>query len=821
MRVLFLSDYFLPLIGGVQVRAVPFIQEMQRRGHEFVVVTSHEDPDHVPSESDYGGARVLRLPMMPALRSSNPRQILAVRRQFSALRRSFRPDLVHAFISGPAVLFELEAAREQPAPLLASLTIWLTHGEAGPDTIAGKALRTAAWVTSNAEAVLLRTRNLVPEIAARSSLIYSGNPLPDIAPTPLPTEKPRLLCLGRVVVEKGFDLAIRACASLRREFPEVRLLIAGEGAAQAELERLALELRVDDLVDFLGLVPPAQLPALLNSATMVLVPSRWEEAFASVAIQAAQMARPVIATTVGGMSEAVQHEETGLLVAPEDPMALVEAIGRLLRQPAFAIELGRRARERALQAFSWIRYVDEYEDLYLRLAGGSKQPAGESSPSTRLDPRTVPRSLLMRNSVAEPIDASLIVVAGTGAIGNGRAIDAVGDSHGGLRLETITVVSSEGEPNFIRDVNLYATRARGEIIVLVATAAAAISVTVAPLVRLFRDNPDVALVEQPTFVLAVRADVWLAVGGFEESYAAQAWVVADLRRKIAALGCVVLSGEPVSPPRGTTDSADDWADARIFYQRWGDGLDRPMPAPPAPAGARPRPEELVVYTAISNAYDTLKHQSPAATEGVQLIAFLDGVTAEASRGKTRGWQVRALPEAEDVVRSAKRCKVLPHHFFADTAYSLWIDASVSIVFPFPLERLIETYLGEADLCVFRHSQRNCIYEEAEACLSRSLDSRSVIEAQMLRYRKDGYPRDLGLVEATILLRRHTPAIRAFGEAWWQEICRGSWRDQLSFNYVARNLGLTYRTFPLSLGTHNGLFLKYRRIMNEADVGAAS
>ena len=62
----------------------------------------------------------------------------------------------------------------------------------------------------------------------------------------------------------------------------------------------------------------------------------------------------------------------------------------------------------------------------------------------------------------------------------------------------------------------------------------------------------------------------------------------------------------------------------------------------------------------------------------------------------------------------------------------------------------------------------------------------------------------------MILRRHTDAIRRLNEAWWNEIVRGSRRDQLSFNYVAWKLGLSYATFPLSLATGNGLFVKFQR-----------
>jgi hypothetical protein len=86
----------------------------------------------------------------------------------------------------------------------------------------------------------------------------------------------------------------------------------------------------------------------------------------------------------------------------------------------------------------------------------------------------------------------------------------------------------------------------------------------------------------------------------------------------------------------------------------------------------------------------------------------------------------------------------------------------------------------------------------------------IIDAQIARYRAEGLPESSGLIEAPILLRRHTPAVARLNAAWWAELARGSRRDQLSFNYASWKLGFCYATFPLSLAVRNGLFVKFRR-----------
>jgi glycogen(starch) synthase len=115
-------------------------------------------------------------------------------------------------------------------------------------------------------------------------------------------------------------------------------------------------------------VDPEDVAALINRSTLVVVPSRWQEAFASVAIQAAQLGRPVLASRVGGMSEAVLDGETGILFASEDDDALAAAIIGLLDEPRRLERLGRNARSHAQRAFSFDRYVADVESIYRRVS---------------------------------------------------------------------------------------------------------------------------------------------------------------------------------------------------------------------------------------------------------------------------------------------------------------------------------------------------------------------------------------------------------------------------------------------------------------------
>lgn len=214
--------------------------------------------------------------------------------------------------------------------------------------------------------------------------------------------------------------------------------------------------------------------------------------------------------------------------------------------------------------------------------------------------------------------------------------------------------------------------------------------------------------------------------------------------------------------------------------------------------------KIVVYTAITNNYDTLKEPRIKLWKGVDFVAFLDHAPVATS------WQIRkAGSEFNDPCRNAKTPKILPHVFFPDATYSLWIDGSVEINFNFSIQQLIDVYLREHDLAVFKHPERQCIYEEAAKCIRINKDNPAVIQRQMAAYRNENYPPNNGLVESAVLLRRHTGKVRQFNEVWYQEIKHNSRRDQLSFNYAARKTSLEFCHLPESLRRGAGSMFQFQ------------
>jgi D-inositol-3-phosphate glycosyltransferase len=165
-------------------------------------------------------------------------------------------------------------------------------------------------------------------------------------------ERPVLLQASRLVRWKGAEYAIEALARLRAE-PAPLLALAGDGPYRADLERLAAACGVADRVLFLGDVAHAAMPALLPAVDIVLGTSFVNETFGITLCEALACERPVIASNFGGFREVVRDGETGLLVPPQDAVALAAALAALLADPARRAAYGVAGRRDVAARFSW------------------------------------------------------------------------------------------------------------------------------------------------------------------------------------------------------------------------------------------------------------------------------------------------------------------------------------------------------------------------------------------------------------------------------------------------------------------------------------
>jgi glycosyltransferase involved in cell wall biosynthesis len=248
--------------------------------------------------------------------------------------RRRRPDVVHAHWLLPGGLIAAMLPRR-----LVPKTVLTLHGT-DVELAAGRLRPLARRIVRRADVVLAVSVPLAHRAEdalglARGSGVVARLPLPpDAIPAPLPSHPPkRLLAAGRASREKGLDVLLDALARPVAEEWEASLVT--EGPERAALERQARALGLADRVTFCDLQPREKLVALMRSHCAVVVPSRTE-GLGMVALEALALGRPVVASAVGGLLEVVADGADGILVPPDDPAALADALSQLRLVPPHA-----------------------------------------------------------------------------------------------------------------------------------------------------------------------------------------------------------------------------------------------------------------------------------------------------------------------------------------------------------------------------------------------------------------------------------------------------------------------------------------------------
>jgi hypothetical protein len=183
---------------------------------------------------------------------------------------------------------------------------------------------------------------------------------------------------------------------------------------------------------------------------------------------------------------------------------------------------------------------------------------------------------------------------------------------------------------------------------------------------------------------------------------------------------------------------------------------------------------IVVYTAIYGNKDTVK-QTQYRMSGVDYVLFTDNKNL-----KSDIWDIRYVRGTTNChIRNARRIKILPHLWLGGYEKSIWIDGNIEIKKSLcPLLELNSRWL------VFGHG-RNCVYDEAVACILRKKDNKYVINKHIQHYKKLKYPAKNGLWSTGVMIRSHNlPEMIHLSELWWDEVRNRSRRDQISSPFVA-------------------------------------
>jgi glycosyltransferase involved in cell wall biosynthesis len=345
-------------VGGMEQFALRIASEQQRRGHAVRLLAVRGGPllEH---------ARAAGVPVH-ILRGRGKQTWLP---DALLCHARARPQIVHAHNPTSLPYAAIARAVGRPAVLMTR------HGQrAELRTPTETEWNATAAVVAVSEAAATVLRETYPAQAAKVSVIHNG--IEPAAPA-RPREETRAtlgldpsdpipvgIIVARIDTLKGHDTLLHALAQLPLTTPPVTLLIAGDGAERAAMERLATELGITQQARFLGF--RTDVRDLLAASDFFVLPSRLEGLPLSV-LEAMAHGLPVIATPVGGTPEVIPDPRYGLLTPVDDVPALAAVLARLASDPALRQELGEAGRRRVAEAFSFAAMTSRYDALYRRL----------------------------------------------------------------------------------------------------------------------------------------------------------------------------------------------------------------------------------------------------------------------------------------------------------------------------------------------------------------------------------------------------------------------------------------------------------------------
>ena len=238
----------------------------------------------------------------------------------------------------------------------------------------GKLVEAATAVISVSDFGSRFLQKRFPEHAAKFHRIYNGIDLARFRPADFVASVPLIISVGRLIEKKGFSDLIEACRLLKSRDCDFRCEIIGEGPLERELRRQIGLSGLAEIISLGGALPEEEIAERLAVATVFALSSVPEKGggmdnLPTVIAEAMAAGLPVVATPVAGIPEMVEQGKTGFLVAEHQPVALADAIERLLGDISLAREFGKNGRGRARKLFSIEQNVRELAELFASQEG--------------------------------------------------------------------------------------------------------------------------------------------------------------------------------------------------------------------------------------------------------------------------------------------------------------------------------------------------------------------------------------------------------------------------------------------------------------------
>jgi glycosyltransferase involved in cell wall biosynthesis len=358
VRILIVTDWNKGQ-GGAEAYIGWLREGLEGAGDEVRLLTSSAGTmgDGRAEYVAYGATRMLE---QAFLQIANPFAVRGVQRALAGFRpdvvlvnmfaHHLSPAILHAFGDVPVVLTVTDYKCICPIGSKLRSGGELCQSHPGWECHAGGCVGLLHWLRDQPRYALLRAgvnrarmviscsewvRTALAFEGIESTLVHLPIPGPSPAYARAPSSDPQFLFCGRLDIEKGIDVLLRAFARVRVDSPRSTLRVAGRGPQLFQLSALAQDLGIEDAVSFLGWLSPQEVEAELATAWALVAPSVWAEPLGFVALEAIVRGVPVIATSSGGFAETVDEGVSGFLVPNGDAESLASRMAEIAARRSF------------------------------------------------------------------------------------------------------------------------------------------------------------------------------------------------------------------------------------------------------------------------------------------------------------------------------------------------------------------------------------------------------------------------------------------------------------------------------------------------------
>lgn len=204
--------------------------------------------------------------------------------------------------------------------------------------------------------------------------------------------------------------------------------------------------------------------------------------------------------------------------------------------------------------------------------------------------------------------------------------------------------------------------------------------------------------------------------------------------------------------------------------------------------------KIEVVTSITGDKDFVRDDQNVGS--AKFICYTDNPSLE-----SKVWQFKpAYNRFKDPRRNSRMHKLMIHKY-SDADVTVWIDGNTRFIAS--PDEVVEKYLEDYDMVMFKHGGRDCIYDEAMECAKLGLDDPEVIIEQAKHYEDNEYPKHKGLLSGFFIVRKNNQKTRDLNEAWWADYCRFSRRDQISLMPAIDKVGVRVNMMPERWVQHDG------------------